>query len=281
MNPFTVFSPFALLVFGAAALTIILAPFVVIAGGVLALLMYTDWSSKNKTVEYKYILGMNRHRMTTLLTILCAVLAFACYSILFLSCSGPWLRARPSPDWQEGMKKADTAIILGFGIEQDDQGNLLAGNANHFLLEWTLKKTAAKTLLVQEGIRLAAVEMQEKGPKPVQRDLVMIHPHKETNYVNTLQAAYYSLKKMGELGKSRAVLVAHDLQMQRAYWDLAKIKKSRPEWKDIEIIVPRVPQTPFPGHSLHWHTRGGLRYRLSELFYSRPRDYLASMKSFQ
>jgi len=281
MNPFTIFFPFLLFVSGAALLSIIMAPFVMIGGGVLAILLYTDWKSKNKTVEYKYILGMKRQQMTTVLTLLCAVLAFAGYSLLFLSCSGPWLRAKPTKGWENRMKSIDTAIVLGFGIEKDDKGNLLAGRANRFLLAWTLENTTSKALLVQEGIRLAAMEIEAESGKPIQRDLVMIHAHNEKNYVNTLQAAYFAFKKMSELGKSKAVLVAHDLQLERAYWDLVKVRKTRPEWKHIEIIVPRIPKTPFPGDSIQWHARGGFRYKFIELFWSRPRDYFTSTKSFQ
>jgi len=97
-------------------LTVILSPFIVIAGGVLAILMYTDWKSKNHTVEHRYILGMTRYRMTTVLTVLSALLAFAGYSLLYVSCSGPWLRARPTKDWQNRIKGIDTAIVLGFGM---------------------------------------------------------------------------------------------------------------------------------------------------------------------
>jgi hypothetical protein len=62
MNPFSIFFPFVLYFSGAAVLSIVLAPFVIITGGVLAILLYTDWKSKNKTVEYGYILGMNWSR---------------------------------------------------------------------------------------------------------------------------------------------------------------------------------------------------------------------------
>ncbi len=281
MNPFTVFFPFLLFLSGAAALTIVLSPFIVIAGGVLAILLYTDWKSKNHTVEHRYILGMDRHRMTTVLTLLCTVLAFIGYSLFFLSCSGPWLRARPTKDWETRVKGIDTAIVLGFGIEKDDKGNLLAGKANRFLLDWAMKNTGAKTLLVQEGIRLAAMEMEAGSGKPLGRELVLIHPHSERNYVDTLEAVHLALKKMSELGRSRAVLVAHELQLQRAFWDLCKVRKARREWKDIEIIKPHVPKTPFPGNSLHWHTRGSLRYKLAELFWSRPRDYFAATKNLR
>ncbi len=279
MNPFSVFSPHVLFIAGTAMLTIVLAPFVVIAGGVLAILLYTDWKSKNKTVEYKYILGMKRHQMTTVLTILCAVLAFAGYSLSFLSCSGPWLRAKPTKGWENRVQGIDTAIVLGFGIEKDDKDNLSAGKANRFLLAWTIKNTGARTLLVQEGTRLAALETIAKGGKPGGQELVMIHPHDESNYVDTLQAARFALRKMKQLGKTRAVLVAHDLQLERASWDFAKVKRTQPEWQSIEIIIPRIPKTPFPGKSRQWHTRGGFRYKFIELFWSRPRDYLAKAKT--
>ena len=279
MNPFTVFFPHLLFVLGATVLTVILSPFIVIAGGVLAILMYTDWKSKNHTVEHRYILGMTRYRMTTVLTVLSALLAFAGYSLLYVSCSGPWLRARPTKDWENRVKGVDTAIILGFGIAGDDNGNPRAGSANRFLLDWTAKHTGAKILLVQEGIRLAEKEMERSDGKSIRRELVMIHPHSERSYVNTLQAACFALKKMSELGKAKAVLVAHDLQLQRAHWDIVKAKKARPEWRHIEIIVPHVPQTPFPGDSAQWHTRGGFRYKFIELFWSRPRDYLAAAKN--
>lgn len=281
MNPFVIFFPHLLFVAGAALLAIVLTPLIVIAGGVLAILMFTDWKSKNHTVEHRSILGMDRHGMTSVLTLLIAVLAFAGYSLFFVSCCSPWQRARPTKGWQDRAAKVDTAIVLGFGIGRDSQGRPAAGRANRFLYGWALKNTAARTLLVQEGIRLAAMEIERETGQPAGRQLVMIHPHDEKRYIDTLEACGLALARMTELGRSRAVLVAHDLQLRRAYWDILKARRARAEWRRIEVIVPRIPKTPFPGDSRHWHTRGRLRYKFVELFWSRPRDYLASSKKFQ
>ena len=137
--------------------------------------------------------------------------------------------------------------MLGFGIEKDKSGNARAGKANRFLIDWILKNKAAPTLLLQEGTRLAALEWEAENGEPIGRELVLIHPHDEENYVNTLQAAFLALNKMSESGKSRAGLAAHDLQLKRAFQSFLKVKKSRSEWSSFEIILPKIPLSPpFP-----------------------------------
>jgi hypothetical protein len=80
---------------------------------------------------------------------------------------------------------------------------------------------------------------------------------------------------MNNLHADSNVLLAHDLQLQRAYWDFLKVKNSRADSRKLAIIVPDIADTPYVRHPApgQWHTGGELRYKLVELFLARPRDY--------
>lgn len=204
------------------------------------------------------------------------ILWLSIYPCLFLYLSEGWLRAEPTHGWQEKIKTIDTAIILGFGYERDALGHLRAGKSNAFLMQWALEHTHADTLLVQEG-GLAAynqinVQGEVKGKKSFR-----IHRHIDDIDLNTFQTAYCALEKMEQLGKRKAVLVAHDLQLQRVAWIFKKLTPSRADAAEYKFIVPHIPPTPFPADSDQLRTRSKLLYIFCELFGSRLRDYLSPM----
>lgn len=197
------------------------------------------------------------------------------YPCLFVYLAEGWLRADPTPEWREKIKGVDTAIVFGFGFEKDARGHLRAGRSNEFLLQWALEHTNAGTLLVQEGVRTAAVNSNVAEHNASGKKLVRIHRRIESIDMNTFQTAYCALEKMEALGKREAVLVAHDLQLQRAGWIFEKLKLSHADWADFRFIVPEIPPVPFPSDSAQLRTRSKLIYIFCELFGSRLRDFIS------
>jgi uncharacterized SAM-binding protein YcdF (DUF218 family) len=197
------------------------------------------------------------------------------YPFAFLYLSEAWLRAEPTPGWQEEIGSIDTLIVLGFGFEKDARDQLQAGRSNEFLLRWALEHTQAHTFLVQEGVlaAYAAVQSQQgTSGKKMER----IHRHIEGIDMNTFQTAYCALERMDSMGKRQAVLVAHDLQLQRAAWIFEKLKTAKPDWEGLRFVVPEIPPTPFPTDSDQLRTRWKPLYIFCELFGSRLRDHMSS-----
>lgn len=221
----------------------------------------------------------NAHRLhgtqKSLLRIAAFFIWIFIYPCLFLHLSEGWLKAEPTPGWREKAKSIDTAIILGFGFEKDAGGHLRGGRSNEFLLQWTLEHTRADTLLVQEGVLEAYISSDTRRKAPGKK-LLRIHRHIEGIDMNTFRTAYCALEQMDALGKRQAVLVAHDLQLQRAAWIFEKLKLARPNGADLSFVVPEIPPTPFPADSDQLRTRWKLLYIFCELFGSRLRDYLST-----
>ena len=72
--------------------------------------------------------------------------------------------------------------------------------------------------------------------------------HDSSKYVNTFEAAFCALTTLQKINNSKLdqiVLVAHDLQLQRAYWDFMKVMNSHPDWHKLSIILPEISNTPF------------------------------------
>ena len=177
-----------------------------------------------------------------------------------------WLRARPGGD----SRGVDVAIILGFGYEEADDGGMKPGAANEFLLDWVLETyPEVRTILVQEGIWAAACETSAETCKIGNVELLRIHRHDPDLYVNTFQTAVCAIKRMNELGKKRAILVAHDLQLWRTEKVFERVKQKL--CGDCEFVIPNVPDTPYPVRSVHGSTRNEFIYRIVEVL-ARLRD---------
>jgi hypothetical protein len=226
------------------------------------------------------IIGFEKHRLpVSLPAVLWVILAlWIGYTLLFLLFIGffplkRWLRAKPTEDWERKVKEVHTVILLGFGYE-DDCGDMKPGDANKRLLEWTMDHTEARTLLVQEGVWVAACESSEKECTKSGRKLMRIHRHDPTVYLNTLDTAFCAMQELEKLGEKEAVLVTHDLQLKRAAWDFGTVKQSRRSWQDIRFVIPEMPDMPYPKASIHWHTRSEWVWRIIELLVARPRDFL-------
>jgi hypothetical protein len=197
-----------------------------------------------------------------------------CTVPIFYILSDRWIRATPTRNWKEETQTIDTAVILGFGLEKEGNRNIKPGKSNQFLLKWTLDNIRAETLLVQEGVWTAACKTSDSSCKWAGRELKRIHSYNKDEYVNTIEAAFCALEQMERLGKKKAVIVAHDLQLRRVAWDFNKVKKSQKKWQDFQFVIPEIPGTPFPDNSSQWHTRSSLIYKFVEVFLARPRDYI-------
>jgi hypothetical protein len=93
-------------------------------------------------------IGFAKHRLTSSLPVLLLVFTalWLSYTLLFLLLVGflplnGWLRARPTEDWRRKAREVTTAIILGFGYEKDECGDMKPGKANEELLNWTIANT--------------------------------------------------------------------------------------------------------------------------------------------
>jgi len=177
-----------------------------------------------------------------------------------------WLRAKalfiPQP-----VPMPTTAIILGFGYEGEGS-TMHPGAANQFLVDWLLTNhPQVTTLLVQEGVR-SAITPEIFDAKIVYR----IHRHDSAIYVDTLDTAFCALQEVQKLGTETVLLVAHDLQLQRAVWDFERVRQAA--CINCTVITATIPDTPYPTHSVHWQTRHELIYKLVALLLLRPRDFL-------
>lgn len=211
------------------------------------------------------ILGVGwRTPITTLL------LYLSIYGLLFLVGIGctpsRWLRAKAPPVTNPTLAPT-TAIVLGFGYEGEGDA-MQPGAANQFLVQWLMEtQPQVTTLLVQEGIR-SALTPALFTEKAVQR----IHRHDPTIYVDTLDTAFCALHQLQKMGKQNVLLVAHDLQLQRALWDFTRVHQAA--CADCTIVTAAMPDTPYPANSVHFQTRNEFIYKLVELLFLRPRDFL-------
>lgn len=191
------------------------------------------------------------------------------YILLFLTLVGivpnKWLHAVPSRD-----QNAEIIVIFSFGYEMDD-GMMIAGNANQYLWNWTVKNRPpqARLVFMQEGV-WAATDDQAVKSLGIERE--RIHRHDPHVYVDTLNAAFCAIQKIQELDKKKILLVAHDLQLQRVVWDFERV--GRVTCPDCIFVIPEIRDVPYPERSVHFQTRNEFIYKITELLISRPRDFL-------
>lgn len=196
------------------------------------------------------------------------VISLPAYALLFLLLVGltpsQWMRSKPTSE-----QKATTIVILSFGYEEEE-GRLKPGKANEFLWDWVIENQASQmeTVLVQEGT-WATIDEGEFDKLDIKR----IHQHDPKIYVNTLDTAFCAIRQLQRLGKKKVMLVAHDLQLQRVAWDFERARQEM--CLDCELVIPNLPDTPYPVNSVHFHTRNEFIYKIIELLISRPRDFLS------
>jgi hypothetical protein len=175
--------------------------------------------------------------------------------------------AKPAKRWKYEAQKTNTAIIFGFGYEEDEQGNMLPDSSNVALYRQVITDANYQYLIMQKGALVAAHDdsIRTKG-----KNLILMHPHYKGFYVNTLRAAKYAILKMDSLQVKKAVVYAHNQQLARAVFDLKRVAASNPQWQDMEFITPYIPPTPYPCNPVDFHTRYEILYLPLELFVSRP-----------
>ncbi|CAN5831486.1 hypothetical protein BH10CHL1_BH10CHL1_35450 [soil metagenome] len=203
------------------------------------------------------------------------LVSLAIYGLLFLVAVGltpnRWLRARPTAKLNITANLAPTtAVILGFGYEMVGD-EMRPGSANQFLLDWVFShQPQIDTLLVQEGVRVALTPTQLRD-KQVRR----VHRHDPALYVDTLDAAFCAMRQLQQLNQTSVLLVAHDQQLQRAAWDFERVRQQM--CATCTLVIPDLPATPYPIHSVHLQTRSAFIYKWIELLYLRPRDLLRTL----
>jgi len=188
----------------------------------------------------------------------------------------PWIfngtfHPAPSDNWKEKIKKADAALIFGFGYGTDDRGKMIPEASNDFLYNLVKQQYTGRYLIVQEGVFLSAIRDSSKNMRN-KYIRIRMHPHDPNKDVNTFKAASIAIGKMDSLNLKSAIVYAHSMQLKRAVADLRKIASRNTEWKDFEFIVPDISETPFPKKSAQGRTRGKVLYRAVELYVSRVRD---------
>jgi uncharacterized SAM-binding protein YcdF (DUF218 family) len=247
MSPLTVFAPHVLYVVGLSVYIFLLT-------------------------QTPYIQSIQHFRLPVL------VVAALVYTVVFIALLSltpdQWLRAETTPNWKQDLSKTDTAIVLGFGYEKDDNGAMQAGQANKFLLDWVVNNTAANTIFVQEGVWAAACPTSATHCTFAGREVRRIHLHDENAYLNTLDTAFCAVEQMATFNKNKAILVTHDLQLQRAAWDFERVKQ-KSDSLNFAFVLPEIPDTPYPANSVHWQTQNQFVYKIVELLISRPRDFLS------
>ncbi|MEZ4727736.1 MAG: hypothetical protein R3E79_11465 [Caldilineaceae bacterium] len=180
-----------------------------------------------------------------------------------------WLRAKTTVV-ETAAPLPTTAVILGFGYEGEG-ATMRPGEANQFLVDWLLQtQPQVTTFLVQEGVR-SAMQPGLLQDKAIHR----IHRHDPAVYVDTLDTAFCALHQLQQLKAKTVLLVAHDLQLQRAVWDFERVRQAA--CAQCTIVVAAMPDTPYPKASVHVQTRNEFIYKLTELLYLRPRDFLRAV----
>jgi hypothetical protein len=245
--------------------------------GILWIVIFDGISNKNVVAKMTF-LKVGKYRWANILTYISTSIVLCGFAALSIIVFDKWLEPRPTPSWQLEARGIDTAVILGFGYERDSKGRMAPGETNSFLLTWAIENTSAKTLFVQEGVWAAACGTSAKACNVSGRELRRIHLDTETTDVNTREACFCAIQKMTEHGQRKAIVVAHPMQLQRAFWDLEKVKGAKKEWASYQFIVPEISDAPFPSHSVQWRTRNRFFYTASEVF-ARTRDYLGKVPS--
>ena len=194
-------------------------------------------------------------------------LSWLIFSILIaLLIPDRWVRAIPTAD-----KQADAAIIFGFGYVMDADV-MLPGAANNFMVDWlTTNRPGIKTVLAQEGAGVCFKQRRREGKLPDDLKVIDLHEHKPGVYVNSADVAEMAVPIMHSEGIHRVLVIAHHLQLKRAAGNVLQVM--RKIGLECEVVVPDLPDVPFPGNSSQWHSRCKWRYKLVELLLSRPRDY--------
>lgn len=213
--------------------------------------------------EFKPLIENKFLKWALLLLLLGAVITIG---IFFFP--APLLRAVPTGD----PLTADTAIIMGYGFERHADGSMAPGAANEALLQYTLDKFPhVTTIFAQEGVWVAQCDQSEQACTAGGATLHRIDFHDDAVDLHSGDISVCALERMTQFGKSSAILVAHDMQLWRAAENMSRAKAGI--CPNCNIIVPSVPNTPYPANSEQWRTRYEWAYIPLDLA-ARTRDRL-------
>lgn len=186
-------------------------------------------------------------------------------------------------------ERADIAIILGFGYEEDNEGHMKPGRANEELLQWIIEgvdnnELNVETILIQEGVWAAADSLKNKGlvesllPEGEQGLKIItknkkvivisrIHKHHANVYVNTFNTLYLAAGRIRKTKQRNVLLVAHDLQLQRSIFAWNRAAETYAEsFAGLKLVVPHFKKQ-FPGSwgSVQLWTKSRIIYKFAEL----------------
>ncbi|MEM8861537.1 MAG: hypothetical protein AAGD96_24705 [Chloroflexota bacterium] len=149
---------------------------------------------------------------------------------------------------------ADTAIIMGFGFERFSDGSMAPGAANRANLAFVLERYPhVTTIFAQEGVWVAECHQSERSCTIGDVTMRRIDFHDDSVDLHSADIAVCSLERMQQFGKSSAILIAHDMQLWRAAENIERAKVDI--CPNCQIIVPAVPDTPYPEKSDQLRTR--------------------------
>ena len=179
-----------------------------------------------------------------------------------------WLHATPIGD----PASADTAIIMGFGFERHPDGSMAPGAANQANLDFVLNQFPhVETIFAQEGVWVAQCHQSARNCSAGNVTFRRIDFHDDAVDLHSADIAVCSLERMKQFGKEHAILVAHDMQLWRAAENFERAKVEI--CPQCEIVVPSVPDTPYPKNSDQLRTRHERIYILFDVS-ARLRDFV-------
>jgi hypothetical protein len=141
------------------------------------------------------------------------------------------------------MQKVEVAVAFGFGIQENETGNLLAGAANDSIMHWIRTNTEVKYIIAQKGCLLSEFNNPETT-------IIEMHPH-GNNYVNTLEVASFALHKIDSLknnnsiNNNKVIVLAHNYQIERAAWTMKSLSEIGIKRASYQFILPNWPQMHF------------------------------------
>jgi hypothetical protein len=274
MNLFTVLLPYLIMI-GAI---FFLKPFMSISKKLAKIFGYAFFPKVQMGAEPqgRRVKGAKNHnRLETVIRIIIFGLFIFIFLSGFLYFAQFLILPKNTENYQTLIKNANTVIVLGFGIEESNNGHLAAGISNDSIMKWVTENTNSKFIIAQKGCELS-------GYQNPNSQVVEMHPH-GNKYVNTFEAAKFAMQKLDSLKNNKlisnsvVVLVAHNYQLERTAWIVDKLSETKDHKSNYQFIIPKITQIPFSSNSSQIHTKNKYLYMLVEMFISRPRDYFGTI----
>ncbi|MCA9836860.1 MAG: hypothetical protein KC422_08095 [Trueperaceae bacterium] len=198
--------------------------------------------------------------MTLLKRMVIALLLGLGIFVSFVNLPSQLFRIEPRGNYQD----AEALVIMGFGFERDAEGTIMAGPANQFLLDWALETYPfIKLMFVQEAVWRSSCSAEARECFIGDVRLRRIDKHDDTLDLRTMDIAVCSIERMKTFDISRAILVAHDMQLWRTADSFARAKKEL--CPACEFSVAPVPDSPYPNQSEQWRNRYEWTYKLVDI----------------